>query len=216
MNEPLPEEIEVVELADGVRYRLPLRPLGRYRWSGIFIILLGLPFAGGAVFFVLHTAHGVVDTIIIGVFAAPFLLAGLALAGLGLLVIGGNSEVELSGGRLRAIERLGPLRWSRHRPMHRVRKLVVSTGETAGRAPPPNAMLAELAAIKAECTEGRPLLVAPGYPRKWLLAPGRRPGSPRKNSGRGGARVILPQAPHDACVPGPVDGGAIHRLPAAG
>jgi hypothetical protein len=100
--------------------------------------------------------------------ACPLLVGGLAL-------YAGHAEVELGDGELRAIERIGPFRWSRRRPFIHVSRLVVGhvpsgagdddKSPLAGLANEPG-----LAGILAEVRVGKPMTLAPGYRRAWLLA----------------------------------------------
>lgn len=99
---------------------------------------------------------------------SPWLVGALSL-------YTGRAEVELGGSELRAIERVGPFRWSRRLPVIRVSRLVVGhlTPDAGKDYKCPSVELANepgLAAILAEVEGGKPMTLAPGYPRAWLLA----------------------------------------------
>ncbi len=181
----LPPEIAVTELPDGgARFVLPRRPLGRWRLVGCVPLAFGLVFAGFAMAWTAGAAWGLLFGAGggFGWFSVPFILVGsffiaggLSIVGLGLLILAGHSEVEVSRGRLRAVERAGLLRWLRWRAVERVRKLTITRNPPPGKGQGPArpaaeapAALADLGLILAECDRGKPLWVAPGYPRDWL------------------------------------------------
>jgi len=172
----LPDAVEVVDLPDGVRYRLPRRDLGGLRYLGCFSLGLGLFVTGFAVTWAVGMGGGLGGGalhwigLLVALFAVPFVLAGLAMIGLGLAVVVGRSEVEISGGRLWAIERVGLLRVCWRRPIERVRKLVVGFGVTENDRPVTSGPLADLAAIKVESEGAGPLLLAVGYRRELVAA----------------------------------------------
>jgi len=159
---------------NGFAYDLPRRPLGRLRWLSVFLIVLGVAFAGGPLFGVLWFGSGgpsndVFDLIGI-LFAAIFMVPGGAVVLLGLAMLTGASSIELRGGTLVAVERLGPLRWRRRRPGGRLTKIDVRRGTTRvnGRVVT-EGTLAEMAAIMMSFENARPLVAAIGYPEQWLL-----------------------------------------------
>src|SRR5262245_21172922 len=133
MSEALASEIEVSELPGGVSYRFPRRQLGSFRWLGVFLVLFGLFFTGFAIAWkrlmigiFWGGGNDAFDWfgVLLALFGIPFVLAGLAITGLGLLILFGRSEIELQDGRLRGIERLGLLRASWKRPVEQIRQLV--------------------------------------------------------------------------------------------
>ena len=70
-----------------------------------------------------------------------------------------------------AAERLGPLRWRRRRPLAGLRRLEVNRGTTRvnGRLVT-EGTLAEMSAMIARFDNGRPFLLAAGYPESWLTS----------------------------------------------
>jgi hypothetical protein len=97
----------------------------------------------------------------------PFVLVGLSLAAVGLFFLNGHSEIELSGGTLRAIERAGPMHWTGSRPADAIRRLKFSSGKVNGR-PVTRGPLANLAELRAEFDQAKPLVLADAYPAAWL------------------------------------------------
>src|SRR5947209_8491780 len=128
MHPALPAEVEVIDLPDGIRYRLPPRDLGPRRFLGLPVIAFGL--FGCA--FVSFWLWGVILSLPWGgngfdIVGVVFLLFGflvglgpLSMVAVGLFILAGRSEIELRGGTLRAIERCGPIRWSWKRPLARL------------------------------------------------------------------------------------------------
>ena len=100
--------------------------------------------------------------------AGPLLLSVLLFASLAAWLRSGHCEVELIGGLLRSTERWGFLSWRSSRPLAEIRQLIVGGEElyTEDRRPAHPSLFP---AILAECHRRRPMLVAPLYPRTWLL-----------------------------------------------
>jgi hypothetical protein len=176
----LPPEIVVTELADGVRFTLPNRPLGRYRLVGLFPMAVGLAIAGIAAAWIAEKVGGLAGlggamagfgwatVVIVG---GVWLLPALGTIGLGVFILAGHSSVEVDRGRLRAVEHAGPLRWRRSRQAGQVRRLTVA--QTDRRDEHQDALAgvgaaAGLSTIVAECDPGGRMWLAPGYPRTWL------------------------------------------------
>ncbi|MBY0526683.1 MAG: hypothetical protein K2R98_25020 [Gemmataceae bacterium] len=178
----LPSEIQITELADGVRYRLPDRQLGAARFIGLPLVAFGLCFSGFAVFWMWGAAAAVRlgndpagwFGLLFVAFGIPFVLAGLGPIGIGLFILAGHSEIELRGDKLRAIERAGLVRWSWKRPRAGLCRFVVSTAQASRHGTTPSVgVLADLAAIRPEWeaakSQTRPLLLAVGYQRQLLV-----------------------------------------------
>ncbi len=173
------DQIVTRELADGVRFVLPRRELGALRTVGWFLCVFGLMFGGFAVFWIagVATAGGAGQSggldLLMAVFGLPFLGVGLMVLCIGLLILKGHTEVELTRRRLRVWERVGWLQcWSWSRPVAQLRRLVVDTSswEVNGK-PVAQGPLADFGAVKAEFkqTTVKPLIFAIGYPRTLLL-----------------------------------------------
>jgi hypothetical protein len=178
MNSSFPAEIQVMELPVGVWYRLPRRPTGVQRWFGVGAIVFGLSACTFAVFGTFAIAAqgaanapaGVqgLNQVMIARGIMP-LLIGLLACILGLCLTVGHSELEIRDGKLLAIERMGPLRWTWRRRLERIRRFVVYTPPIApdGQPVTPNTS-DRLTLIRVECEGSRTLWLAPGYPREWL------------------------------------------------
>jgi hypothetical protein len=176
----LPPEIVVTDLPDGVRFTLPRRQLGAVRMVGLFPVAVGLVMTGFCVAWVVHMLSGLgglarADALIGGLMVAaigvPTVLSGLAVVGLGVFILTGHSTVEVSGGRLRAVEHAGPLWWRRSRRVEQVRRFTVTQTDRREEHQDPLAGVgaaAGLSTIVAECDPGGRMWLAPGYPRAWL------------------------------------------------
>ncbi len=165
MGEPLPAEVEVTELSDGVRYRLPGRDLGVFRFVGLPLILFGL-------FFAVLGCRLITSNIVFALPSIPSFLGGLAMVGLGLFILAGHSEIELRPGRVRAIERCGPIFWSWKRPTAGLRRVVVGSEDlTTNAGTTVDVPFADLASIRLEWDQRNrwPMLLALGYPRCVLI-----------------------------------------------
>jgi hypothetical protein len=90
---------------------------------------------------------------------------------IGLALVAGRSEIEVSAGELRLIERLGPLRYRRKVKTADVCRFTITTvpksDETTG---PSAAAFSDVGAIRIERTTGKPLWGAMAYPFE-LLSP---------------------------------------------
>jgi hypothetical protein len=188
MGVPLPAEIQVTELAGGVRYTLPRRRLGAFHALGFVFIAFGLLFTSVPLFmtgFVLRQwlqAGGPpwVATIFV-LFLVPFVVAGGVVITHGVFILAGFCEIEIRDGRLRAVERAGPFRWMPTRPIavERVRKLVVGAGLKGRSIERPaehhegqisGGPQADVGVLLAECAEAKPRALVRGYPCDWLWA----------------------------------------------
>lgn len=176
----LPPEIVVTDLADGVRFTLPDRPLGKYRLIGLFPIAVGLVIGGFGVGWIVDKAGGVAGLngamagfgwLTVVVVGGVWLLPALSVVGLGVFILTGHSTVEVAGGRLRAVEHAGPLWWRRSRRVQQVRRFTVSQTDRRDEHQAALAGVgaaAGLSTIVAECDPGGRMWLAPGYPRPWL------------------------------------------------
>lgn len=164
----LPSEIETEALFPaGTRYRLPRRRMG---------MIALLPFLGGiATFaFMVFWTRGFVGGLV-GLFGPAVMLAGLVAApgffaaccaiAIGLAMVAGRSEIEVSAGELRLIERLGPFRYRWKANTADLVRLTITKGPTSDETTSPNAAaFLNLGAIRVERTIGKPLWAAMAYP----------------------------------------------------
>ena len=182
MIDPLPEEVQTIELPDGVRYCLPVRPLGLFRLLGPVSLFFGLLFCGFAVTWIIlalgTTWKGFTDaTSWIGLgfalIGVPIALCGLYAVAMGLFLLAGHSEIELSDGMISAIERCGPLCWKWTRPVAGLRGFIVTEPVRPSRHRDQALTFGNLGAI---CPDWQPdsaqktIYLAPGYPRPLQIA----------------------------------------------
>jgi hypothetical protein len=172
---PLPPEIHVERRApEDVRYVLPRRPLGNYRWLAVAPLvfgLVGLSFAWDW-FAPLVQMQMQAFSLIFGVLGALVIGSSIIVPiAIGVAMVWGHSSIEIRGSQLWAIEHVGPFRWGRKRPLAQIRRLQVESASNEGsaHAPRANSPLARFAAIRIETAAGKPRLGAIGYPREWLL-----------------------------------------------
>jgi hypothetical protein len=188
VTDRLPPELIVTELPDGVRYRLPRRKKGHFTWQGavhlLGSLLMGIPFLSLWLWGVgyhmdwqdpLRAENGLV--LMFMAFGLWMLLMAVELGGRGLFRWAGHSEIELRGGILAGIERLGWLRWSWRRPVAGLGRLLVRDAvrepgsiriyESAAAAIDDNVLVPIWATDSGPETKRKQL--APGYPRSWLL-----------------------------------------------
>ncbi|MEW6304422.1 MAG: hypothetical protein AB1705_13175 [Verrucomicrobiota bacterium] len=175
MQPPLPPEIRVAQLRQGVRYELPRRNLGPLGCAAIFLIGFGLFFSGFAVFWIigasLATAKNGVFGWLFPLFGLPFFFIGLVPIALGLFMTIGRCTIELDGLNLRVIERAGPFRWTRKCHLENVRRLAVQSSPTkVNNQPVTTGPPADLASLTAESNDCKPMPLVLAYPRGWLLA----------------------------------------------
>jgi hypothetical protein len=188
MTDSLPRELIVTELLDGVRYSLPRRKAGRFTFqAGVHLLgslLIGIPFMSvwlwGVCYHInwqdiLRPETGFL--LMFAVFGLWMLGMALWLGARGLLRWAGHGEIELRGGVLTGIERLGWLRWSWRRPVAGlirldVRDVMIDQGSirvyaSAAAAVEHNTIVPIWASDNGDKAKRSQL--APGYPRGWLL-----------------------------------------------
>src|SRR5437660_6404114 len=131
--------IEVTESDDGVRYQLPLRPLGRYRLLCLFFLFVGVLVAGLPSLFTSNVVRAfavnqgnvaIVVTILSLLFQIPFLLCGLGVIAFGFVIMVGRSVIQVTATQLVSFEGVGSLGWTRRRPLDNLRKIKVEGMET--------------------------------------------------------------------------------------
>jgi hypothetical protein len=188
----LPEEIELRELADGgLLFRLPRRPTGNWRWTAVAPLVFGMLVASfpliGIIFFLTVAGPPKGEILWFAIFGplgchGPicFPLGGYFVFR-GLCVLYGHCELLVRDGRLHAIERCGPMRWTRRRDLTRVHGFRVeydlasnlprTLGETTylPAALTRDPAIRRLAQLKADFGNGKTITICTGYPREWLL-----------------------------------------------
>jgi len=176
--QPLPTAFKIDELFDGVRYCLPPRELGALRFLGLVPIVFGVGVAAFALSFAATAAGHPFDQngdfnwffLFFLAFTLPFVYASLKTIKIGLFVFGGHSEIEMRAGELRAIDRFGPLRWVRKRPLESVASFrVTSAPDTSASNSRLAGVLTGLAGILVECDSAKQMAMAVAYPQQWLL-----------------------------------------------
>jgi hypothetical protein len=176
MEKPLPAGVRVEQELDGVRYVLPPRSFVGLRVAGVFMLGMGAfltlfmagwirgPVAEGL------RQHGAGRwfSIGFGLLGLPGLAAGLALLVLGIVTVFrlSHAEVRLNRDSLWAIERAGPLRWSRRRPLASIRRLTIGRAPRAPGQPADNMpeWFRRIGLLRAEGPGIRSLWLVPFYP----------------------------------------------------
>jgi hypothetical protein len=118
---PIPDDVAVTDLPNGVRYRFPLRQRGPFVWTGLRQLVVG---GIGIVFMLFWTGAlgaqvlrdgtpvGENGMVLLFLAAGCFMLVMMMwLAAQGVSRLIGHSEIELRGDTLRGYECWGPLRW---------------------------------------------------------------------------------------------------------
>ena len=163
----LPAEIEIEGIFPaGTRYRLPRRRMGT---------IALLPFLGGmaVLAFMFFWTRGFVEGLVAlvgpagmlaGLVAAPLSFAACCAMVIGLALMAGRSEIEVSEGELRLIERLGPFRHRRKAKTADLSRFTITTGPTSDETAGSNvAAFLDLGAIRVERATGKPLWAAMAY-----------------------------------------------------
>ena len=156
------DAVQAHVLPDGVRYVLPKRDLGPLRWVGVAIAASSLFFMAPAARSILtqgQSGWGPFDLI----FVVIPLLMGLVPIALGLMIYKGHCEIVVTRDRVRVTERAGLFRWSRSKPRDVIKHLEVLHSSRKNPLAAENP-LSDLAAIKADCGNKGPFLLAAGYP----------------------------------------------------
>lgn len=168
-------EVTVETSGNDVSYILPVRPLGNLRWFGLIPVGFGLLFIsvpwsmfGG---FVKNLLTGGINgpEIFFTIFLIPFFIAGLVPLSIGLFVICGRCRIDWRNERLSVLDYAGLIRWRRRFPKKTIRKFTVGRGNPQAQGEPiTSGPLVNLGALVAEFEEGKPRLMAIGYPQEWL------------------------------------------------
>jgi hypothetical protein len=186
MSESFLAEATVKELLTGVRYQLPPRRLGPYRFVGLALLIFGMMLCSAPILPTWKVVQAMRDQdqaeqglLWLGAWMVCALLcsAGLYVSPVGLFMLAGHSEIELRGRTLYAIECCGPVCWTWERSTAGLRRFFVSDLESwtffGNLAIGP---LGKRCVITPEWQvvvgdpSARPMWLAPGYPRPWLVA----------------------------------------------
>jgi hypothetical protein len=178
MNKPLPPEVAVTELPDGIRYALPRRKPEHIALQGTAGVMGGLVGIGFLTFWLYAAGYHInwagrfeeQDFLMLGFLLFGGWMFSMALRhfGYGLSLFLGHSEIELRGNTLAGYECCGGLRWGWPRRVAGLRRLDVGT-------PPSERLEGESGATEHNVisatwdTKSKPLQLAYGYPRAWLL-----------------------------------------------
>ncbi len=176
MDLPAIPEIRVETAGNEVTYWLPVRPLGKIRWLGLFLVGfsvvwlsgVGNPFLSEIRQFSKSGPSGF--ELFMMVFLLAFVAVGCFPAGFGLLLMFGRCRVMWRDGRLKVSDSVGPFGWPRRMPRAAIRKFEVKVGISSNGQQATAGPLAALAMLMVEFEKGKPRIVAVGYPREWLEA----------------------------------------------
>jgi hypothetical protein len=143
METRLPREIQVIDLwPASIRFVLPRRDLGRGRFIGWLLLVLGLVAMSAAVYWALATFASV--PWVLGKFlrAPVFFLSLATLGGLiplwwGLAALVGHREIEIRSDSIRTFERVGPFWRSKRWKLDKITKFdcVDPSGDNDGNVP---------------------------------------------------------------------------------
>lgn len=171
----LPREIEVEKSPGRTRYRLPRRRLGWLHLLGLLPLGFGLAFAAIPATMLWNFAGSLAKSSpwawLILVVPMLFLLAGLKPITFGLLLLCGRSTVEITRDTLRAVDSAGPFRSARKSKLSDIRGFEVSV---PGNRETPSFLefLNRIGGLEAKFDAAKPMPVAIGYPREFLMALG--------------------------------------------
>ena len=167
--------VTTISLPDGgTRWRLPVRRrLGRLGGTAAFLVVFGLLF-GGVPTGVLLGASKVIGwwALVALPVALPFAFIGLMCVLMGAASLVGRADLEVRSGRLVAVDRLGPLRLRRSRPVERIAGFELKGGavRTNGKALEAREG-GEFSTLRATLDgNAKPWPVIGMYPRDMLLA----------------------------------------------
>jgi hypothetical protein len=168
MNVQLPREIQVIDLwPASIRFVLPRRDLGRGKFIGWLLLMLGLVAMSTAVYWALATWGGVPWELPNFLRAPAFFLSLATLGGLiplwwGLAALFGHREIEIRGDSIRTFERVGPLWRSKRWKLDKVARFdcVDPSGDSDGNIP---GHLARFYALLLRKSDGGQGMLAWGY-----------------------------------------------------
>jgi hypothetical protein len=174
--------VEVRNLPEGIVLEFPRRPLGGFRFVGLFMAGFGLVFSGFAVKWIWGALgfgfHGDGSFSWVGAFFAlfgvPFFIAGLVPMGAGCFILFGRTAIEWGNGALKTTERAGPFWWTHKRKAAGLERLLVNLSAQEGqnvkgsRGMGTGTPTLHLGTLMAEFSDAKPLALAIGYPPEWL------------------------------------------------
>lgn len=180
----LPGEINVTERTTGVQYRMPRRQLGAYRYVGLTLLILAMLLSALPIlplFYVIEGLRGQLSPERTLLWLGGLLISelacrlGLAVLSAGSFLLPGHSEIELRDGTLHARECYGLLRWTSTHSIANLRRFFVSEALGswtifASRLSGQHSVITPEWTAAVDGQAPRPMWLAPGYPREWLLA----------------------------------------------
>ena len=168
-------EVVVEGFGNDVSYVLPRRPLGKLRWFGIIPVLfsagfISVPFtAARSLFHSMTQGNPPVVVFIMVAVAIGFVVAGAIPAGFGILLMLGRSRIDWRDGRLSVLDYAGQFANAWRMPRAPIVRLTVNIGPVmVNNKPVTSGPLSDLGALVAEFEQGKPRMVAVGYPQSWL------------------------------------------------
>jgi hypothetical protein len=130
MADSLLAQIEVIDTADGVRYRLPGPPSAGSRRMGWSLAAFGLVSVGVAVAFLagwLRLFGGPMAVLFVSV---PLVVLAVVVGLVGSYCLAGRAEIELTADFLTAVMQVGPIRWSGKRLRKKIHRLKLFCPQT--------------------------------------------------------------------------------------
>ncbi len=182
MDRRTPNYIQTRQSTHGYVHSFPPRDLGKARGLGVAFIIFGLFTTAFMTFWMIGPIRSGWNNgdniewfpIIFGLLGTPGIVVGLGLIFFGFGIVNNwlRCEVIVSGDTLTSIERVGPLRWKRKRPLADVERFVLTDAMSSRNAQDSEveipASLQNLAAIRVEGDTIKPMLLAPGFSRALL------------------------------------------------
>lgn len=169
----LPREIQIEQGPDRTCYRLPLRPLGGFRWIGLLPMAFAVLFAwmpAREIWRVLHRAgNGSSPGFewFFVLFLSLFVFAALMPFAVGVFVVAGRTKLTVTRDRIQSTEMAGPFRWSRAVRLADIERFEFAASRSEDRPTGPG-FLNYLSGIGALLKNGRKATIVLGYPAEWL------------------------------------------------
>lgn len=125
----MPADVLVRELPDGVRYELPTRDWGAWRWFGWACALVSVVSFAGLCVAIAHMTNasspGTGYLIGFGILSASLVLFVILSLGAALATLASRGVIALHGGTLIRREHAGPFHRSHRRSIEHIRRLVI-------------------------------------------------------------------------------------------